>query len=164
VAMLLDDAEIKVYNRKKSYLPTHLETISKSEINSKDLTVKDMAGKITIILNGKVTYKSRLGFAVVKEYLVEHPDTTMQTLKEIFNDDMLGEWNQWKMLENNIEYAKSLKDLTGQHRHQVKRQFILRSSDGVKFVVSNQWSIVNVMNLIHFAQNQGWDIKIKKGE
>ena len=88
----------------------------------------------------------------------------MKTLKEIFNDDLLGEWNQWKFLEENIEYAKKLKDITGSYRHQVKRQFILRSSDGIKFVVSNQWSIVNVMNLIQFSQNQGWTLKIKRDD
>ena len=65
------------------------------------------------------------------------------------------------MLEDNIEYAKRLKDITGSYRHQVKRQFILQSSDKVKFVVSNQWSIVNVMKLIHFVQKQGWELKIK---
>ena len=88
--------------------------------------------------------------------------TTMATLRKIFNDDLLGDWNQWKMLEENIEYAKKLKAITGSYRHQVKRQFILRSGDGVKFVVSNQWSIVNVVNLIRFIQKQGWSLKIKK--
>jgi hypothetical protein len=86
----------------------------------------------------------------------------MKALKTIFTDDLLGEWNQWKMLEDNIEYAKRLKHITGSYRHQVKRQFILQSSDKVKFVVSNQWSIVNVMNLIHFVQKQGWELKIKE--
>lgn len=124
-----------------------------TEVKEKDLTIEDMAGKISIILNGKVSYKSRLGFDVVKEYLNLHPDNTMLSLKKIFNDNLLGDWNQWKMLEENIEYAKRLKDLTGSYRHQVKRQFILRSGDGIKFVVSNQWSIVNVMNLIRFIKD-----------
>jgi hypothetical protein len=124
-----------------------------TEVKEKDLTIEDMAGKISIILNGKVSYQSRLGFDVVKEYLNLHLDNTMLSLKKIFNDNLLGDWNQWKMLEENIEYAKRLKDLTGSYRHQVKRQFILRSGDGIKFVVSNQWSIVNVMNLIRFIKD-----------
>ena len=160
VAMLLDDAEIKLSKKRKSISSTIPEE-PKSEIKDKDLTIADLAGKITIILNGKVSYKSRFGFDVVKEYLNKHPETTMTALKTIFTDDLLGEWNQWKMLEDNIEYAKRLKDITGSYRHQVKRQFILQSSDKVKFVVSNQWSIVNVMNLIHFVQKQGWELKIK---
>ena len=164
VAMLLDDVEIKISNKKKNNTSIQPKKTSKPDVKVKDFTVEDLAGKITIILNGKVSYKSRFGFDVVKEYLNNHPDTTMKALKAIFNDDLLGDWNQWKMIEDNIEYAKRLKEITGSYRHQVKRQFILRSSDGIKFVVSNQWSIVNIMNLIYFVQKQGWEIKIKKDE
>lgn len=164
VAMLLDDAEIKVIKKKKIPQPTKFHNTTDSEVKENNINVEDLAGKITFILNGKVTYKSRLGYDVVKEYIKKHPDTKMNTLKKIFIDNLLGDWNQWKMLEENIEYAKRLKDLTGSYRHQVKRQFILRSSDGIKFVVSNQWSTVNVMNLIHFIKEQGWDIKIKGEE
>lgn len=162
VAMLLDDAVIRVYRKRKTIIPPKLIEELKPDVKEKVFSVEDMAGKISIILNGKVSYKSRLGYDVVKEYLCVHPHTTMQSLKKIFNDNMLGEWNQWKMLEENIEYAKKLKELTGSPRHQLKRQFILKSGDGIRFVVSNQWSIVNVMNLIRFIQEQGWSIKIKK--
>lgn len=161
VAMLLDDAEIKLSKAKRNTSSIQLGDPSKPGVKDRDFTLEDLAGKITIILNGKVSYKSRFGFDVVKEYLAKHPETTMKDLKTIFKDDLLGEWSQWKMLEDNIEYAKRLKDITGSYRHQVKRQFILQSSDMVKFVVSNQWSIVNVMNLIHFVQKQGWELKIK---
>lgn len=162
VAMLLDDAEIKFSNKKRNTTSICPKISTKPDVKDKDFTVGDIAGKVTIILNGKVSYKSRFGFDVVKEYLSKYPDTTMKSLKEIFNDELLGDWNQWKFLEENIEYAKKLKEITGSYRHQVKRQFILRSSDGIKFVVSNQWSIVNVMNIIQFVKKQGWDIKLKR--
>jgi hypothetical protein len=162
VAMLLEDAEIKVTKRRKSILLDNTETVQQQDDEEKDIKLEDVAGKVTIILNGKVSYKSRFGFDVVKEYLKKYPNTTMRALKEIFNDNLLGEWSQWKMLGENIEYAKRLKEITGSYRHQVKRQFILRSSDGITFVVSNQWSIVNVLNLIRFAQEQGWNVKIKR--
>ena len=162
VAMLLDDAEIKVCSKRKSNTTIQRNSIPNLDVNDQDFNYGDISGKVTFILNGKVTYKSRLGYDVVKEYLSKYPDITMNSLKEIFNDGLLGDWNQWKMLEENIEYAKSLKDLTGSHRHLVKRQYILKSGDGIKFVVSNQWSVVNVMNLIHFIKEQGWKIRIKK--
>lgn len=164
VAMLLDDAEIKVSTKRKSNTTIQREATDILDPKDKDFNLGNISGKVPFILNGKLTYKSRMGYMVVKEYLSKHPETTMKTLKEIFNDGLLGDWNQWKMLEENIEYAKSLKELTGSCRHLVKRQFILKSGDGVKFVVSNQWSIVNVMNLIHFVQDQGWDIRIRKEE
>ena len=164
VAMLLDDAEIKVYHKRKSIIPLPQDETPQQNSRNKDFAIEDMAGRISIIINGKVSYKSRLGYDVVNEYLSAHPQTTMQTLKEIFNDRMLGEWSQWKMLEEDIEHAKKLKEITGYPRHQIKRHFILKSGDGVRFVVSNQWSIVNVMNLIRFIQKQGWSLKIKKEE
>ncbi len=162
VAMLLDDAEIKIYKKTASH-KSHPNNVTPTlKAKSVGVTVEDLAGKVTFILNGKLTYKSRLGFDVVKEFLGKHPETTISKLKLIFPNDLLGDWNQWGMLEENIEYAKSLKESTGAFRHQTKRQFVLKSSDGVKFVVSNQWSTVNVMNLVQFIQEQGWDFKIKK--
>ena len=162
VAMLLDDAEIKEYKRTIKKTSSPLNVTSLPKVKYRDFTIEDLAGKVTIILNGKSSYKSRLGFDVVKEYLTKHPETTMSELNTIFHKDLLGDWNQWGVLEEDIDYAKSLKKTTGAFRHQTKRQFILRSGDGIKFVVSNQWSIVNVVNLIKFIQEQGWDLKIKK--
>lgn len=162
VAMLLDDAEIKIYKKTASHKSHPNNVTPPLKVKSVGVTVEDLAGKVTFILNGKLTYKSRLGFDVVKEFLGQHPETTISKLKHIFHNDLLGDWNQWGMLEENIEYAKSLKESTGAFRHQTKRQFVLKSGDGVKFVVSNQWSTVNVMNLVQFIQKQGWDFKIKK--
>lgn len=162
VAMLLDDAEIKVYKKTKKQTVSVVNKAVHAKAQSSGITMQDLAGKVTFILNGKSTNKSRLGFFVVKEYLVKHPETTIDQLKIVFHNDLLGDWNQWGVIEDNIDYAKSLKDSTGAYRHQTKRQFILRSGDGVKFVVSNQWSTVNVMNLVEFIQKQGWDFKIKK--
>ncbi|MCR4613256.1 MAG: GIY-YIG nuclease family protein [Bacteroidaceae bacterium] len=126
------------------------------------ITADDLTGKIAIILNGKSTNKSRLGVAVVKEYLINHPESTFESLKSVFHNGLLGEWNQWGMLESDIKLAKSLKKETGAYRHHTKTEFVLRSGDGIKFVVSNQWSSVNVMNLIQFIKEEGWTIKIKK--
>ena len=162
VAMLLDDAEIKVYKKTKKQTVSVANKATHAKAQSTGITMQDLAGKVTFILNGKSTNKSRLGFFVVKEYLTKHPETTIGQLKKVFHNDLLGDWNQWGVIEDNIDYAKSLKDSTGAYRHQTKRQFILRSGDGVKFVVSNQWSTVNVMNLVEFIQKQGWDFKIKK--
>jgi hypothetical protein len=162
VAKILDDAEIKIYKRKNIHVSFQDEVTSQPLVKDKDFTVKDMSGKITFSLNGKTSYKSRLGFDVVKEYLSEHPKTTMKELKRIFHNGLLGDWNQYGVLEDDIEYAKSLKKTTGGFRHQTKRQFVLRSGDGVKFVVSNQWSAVNVLNLIKFIQEQGWVFQVKR--
>ena len=66
------------------------------------------------------------------------------------------------MIEDDIPYARSLKKTKGAFKHQVETSQILTSGDGFKFVVSNQWGYENSMNLIRFAHEQGWVIKVKK--
>lgn len=74
---------------------------------------------------------------------------------------MLGEWEDSSFLEDDINYAKSIKKSLGHYHHQVDSNQVLVSGDGVRFVVSNRWSCENSMNLVRFAKEQGWDIKIK---
>ena len=83
-------------------------------------------------------------------------------LKEIFHIGLLGSWGRWNLLEDNLEIANSLKKSSGQFRHLVKEEFILTSGDGVRFVVSNQWDKVNILNLLQFVKNQGWKYEIIK--
>lgn len=141
--------------------PTAISLPLKKDIG---ITSDDIKGKVTIILNGKPTCKGRLGVAIVKEYLREHPNTTMQELKSIFHIGFLGSWGRWDMLEDDIKAAKKLKETTGAYRHQTKPNLVLTSGDGINFVVSNQWDNINSLNLLQFAKNQGWSVKIKKGE
>lgn len=129
-----------------------------------NITSEDIKGKVTIIINGKPTCKGRLGVFIVKEYLREHPNTSIQEIKSIFHIGFLGSWGRWSMIEDDIKLAKSLKTTTGGYRHQTKPNFVLTSGDGVNFVVSNQWDSINSLNLLQFAQEQGWSVKIKKEE
>jgi hypothetical protein len=126
-----------------------------------DITKEDLKGHVTIILNGKSTYKARLGVAIVREYLKEHPKTTIYGIKRIFHNGLLGEYADVNFIEDDIKAAKSIKKETGKQKYQVDSNQVLTSGDGVKFVVCSQWGNENSMNLIRFAKDQGWDIKIK---
>lgn len=55
-----------------------------------------------------------------------------------------------------------LKKSSGQFRHLVKDEFVLTSGDNIRFVVSNQWDKVNILNLLQIAKNQGWSYEILK--
>ena len=132
-----------------------------SQGNYVEVTPETIKGKVTIVLNGISTYKARLGVAIVREYLKEHPQKTFVGLKRIFHDGMLGEFVDSSFLEDDIAYAKSLKKELGHYQHQVDHSQVLTSGDGVKFVVSNRWGSDNSMILVQFAKEQGWDIKIK---
>lgn len=127
------------------------------------ITSQNLEGReVKLSLNGMVFNKGKFGFAVVKEYLKFHPKATMAELKEIFHIGLLGSWGRWELLENDLDYAKSLKESSGQFRHLVKDEFILTSGDNIPFVVSNQWDKVNILNLLQIAKNQGWNYEILK--
>jgi len=130
-----------------------------------DLGIKsqDLEGReIKLSLNGVVFNKGKFGYAVVKEYLKFHPRATIAELKEIFHIGLLGSWGRWELLEDDLDYAKSLKESSGQFRHLVKDEFVLTSGDNIRFVVSNQWDKVNILNLLQIAKNQGWNYEIIK--
>lgn len=127
------------------------------------ITSQDLVGRdIKLSLNGMVFNKGKFGYAVVKEYLKLHPKATMVELKEIFHIGLLGSWGRWELLEDDLDYAKSLKESSGQFRHLVKDEFVLTSGDNIRFVVSNQWDKVNILNLLQIAKNQGWNYEIIK--
>lgn len=130
-----------------------------------DLNVKpeDLEGKVTIRLND-IEYKTKgmMGYAIVKEYLKAHPKTTIEELKDIFHNALLGRWGAWNFIEDDIEAARNLKDETSMNRHLLKDEFVLTSGDGVRFVVSNQWEKGNVLNLLQIAKNEGWKYEIIK--
>ena len=130
-----------------------------------DLGIKsqDLEGReVKLSLNGMVFNKGKFGYAIVKEYLKFHPKATMAELKEIFHIGLLGSWGRWELLEDDLDYAKTLKESSGQFRHLVKDEFVLTSGDNIRFVVSNQWDKVNILNLLQIAKNQGWKYEIIK--
>ena len=127
------------------------------------ITSQDLEGReVKLSLNGVVCNKGKFGYAVVKEYLKFHPKATMAELKEVFHIGLLGSWGRWELLEDDLDYAKSLKESSGQFRHLVKDEFVLTSGDNIRFVVSNQWDKVNILNLLQIAKNQGWSYEIIK--
>lgn len=128
-----------------------------------DVKAEDLQGKVTIRLNGS-EYKTKgvMGYAVVKEYLKAHPQTTIEELKDTFHNALLGRWGAWNFIEDDIEAARNLKKETSMNRHLLKEEYILTSGDGVRFVVSNQWEKANVLNLLQIAKNEGWSYEIIK--
>lgn len=127
------------------------------------IKAENLEGKVCVVLNDvEYNTKGKLGYAIVKEFLKEHPQTTLSELKETFHNGLLGRWGAWNFIEDNIEYANSLKTEEGQARHLLKDDYILTSGDGIRFVVSNQWEKGNVLYLLQFAKNQGWKYEIIK--
>lgn len=165
VKLLTKFVGCNVFEKITSYQQSASFSSSVRKIISVDLgiTSQDLEGReVKLSLNGVVYNKGKFGFAVVKEYLKFHPKATIAELKEIFHIGLLGSWGRWELLEDDLDYAKSLKESSGQFRHLVKDEFVLTSGDNTRFVVSNQWDKVNILNLLQIAKNQGWSYEIIK--
>ena len=165
VKLLTKFVGCNVFEKITSYQQSASFSSSVRKIISVDLgiTSQDLEGReVKLSLNGVVYNKGKFGFAVVKEYLKFHPKATIAELKEIFHIGLLGSWGRWELLEDDLDYAKSLKESSGQFRHLVKDEFVLTSGDNIRFVVSNQWDKVNILNLLQIAKNQGWSYEIIK--
>ena len=165
VKLLTKFVGCNVFEKTTSHQQSASFSSSVRKIISVDLgiTSQDMEGReVKLSLNGVVYNKGKFGFAVVKEYLKFHPKATIAELKEIFHIGLLGSWGRWELLEDDLDYAKSLKESSGQFRHLVKDEFVLTSGDNIRFVVSNQWDKVNILNLLQIAKNQGWSYEIIK--
>ena len=129
---------------------------------SKIIMMDNCVCQLSVIRLNGTEYKAKgmMGYAIVKEYLKAHPNTTIEELKDTCHNALLGRWGAWNFIEDDIEAARKLKEETSMYRHLLKEEFILTSGDGVKFVVSNQWEKANVLNLLQIAKNEGWQYEI----
>jgi hypothetical protein len=100
-------------NAQQEVLPVHKPIKLDLEVKAEDLK-----GKVSIRLNG-TEYKTKglMGYAIVKEYLKSHPQTTIEELKDTFHNALLGRWGAWNFIEDDIEAARNLKEETSMYRH-----------------------------------------------
>ncbi|MBB1140646.1 endonuclease NucS domain-containing protein [Myroides sp. WP-1] len=98
--------------------------------------------------------KGRLVLEVIKQYILDNPSITIEHLKNIFPDNLQGSIGVIRTLE---EYKNG--NLKG------KRYFdgadeVIELSDKTKIVVSTQWGIGNINNLLEKAKELGYDIQL----
>lgn len=99
----------------------------------------------------------------VSLYIEKHPDATYADLKRFFTDSLLesaykfigllvtvDEWNKWTNENKLKRYYVSAADS------------IFKSSDGVEFYVSTQWTLKSVKNVIELAEREGFDVQSQK--
>ena len=99
--------------------------------------------------------KGRFALAVVNKYVRIHPDKRYEEILTAFPDNF-GISVVIKQL-NHIS-QKQLND----RRFFCSANEILRSSDGIVFAVTTQWTISTIQNIVNFAKSQGWDVKSSK--
>lgn len=122
-----------------------------SKQSSKDKT------KYTINNNGIKLPKNRFVLEFVREYLRKKP-TDYRSLKTIFQDEYQGSTG----VINELQFVKQKYLNKGNKRHFMKDNEILVSSDNIKFVVSTEWKLDNVQNILKLAKREGFQVDENK--
>jgi hypothetical protein len=107
------------------------------------------------LFKGTAYRKNRLVLAVINQYCSEHPDTTLQKLKEVFPDFLQGALG----VTSTLEKAQEIVDRTDKKRHFLADSEILRTADNLEIAVCTQWGTGNIENFIDCAKKLGYQIE-----
>lgn len=123
---------------------------------------EDLRGRIFLSLNGEGKYSKRdMVLAIVKRFLKQFPDTTLNELKSTFRREYLGRFAQYEFIQEDIDSAKNWRLLGEEHNHYFTNE-ILTSGDGVNFVVCVEWDRTNIIKVLGIAKALGWAFEIIK--
>jgi hypothetical protein len=99
---------------------------------------------------GQSYRKNRLVLAIISQYLLNHPDTDFQQLKEAFPDTLQSPLGVTRTLE--VANDRLQRDKTP--RYFLLDNEVLNLTDGSKIVVCNQWGIGNIENFVDHARRK----------
>lgn len=98
---------------------------------------------------------------VVARFVKMNPTLTFNQLKQVFPDNLQGSYGVLRTLDEIKISTHDKKDLESRYVMDEDKQ--LTSSDGIKFVVCNQWGTYNFTNILPLLEKWGWTvIKDKK--
>ena len=144
-----EDTDVILSKRKKRGIPKRLVCLtSKSEsYNRRDHTLYSLNG------SGQLT-KGRFVWSIISLYQKSY-NPTYEEVSQLFNHKL-------KLLRNTIIDFASLFILRPdkQKRFYYHKLDMLESKDGVKYAVSNQWSVDKMDEIISFARSNGWRVEV----
>lgn len=106
--------------------------------------------------NNTIYRKNALVFEFVRQFVADNPHLTFTELKNVIPDELQGSSGVIHKLEDARE--KTNKSTDKRWRFSSEEQF-LTSVDSVQFVISNQWGIGNINNVINIAKEKGYEIE-----
>ena len=110
--------------------------------------------KYIINSNGIKLPKNRLVLELVKDYITKNP-MNYNDLKKLFKDEYQGSTGVINRFDEvNQKYINS-----EDKRHFINSDEILISKDYIKFVVSTQWKITNIREILKLAKELGYKIE-----
>lgn len=99
---------------------------------------------------GQVYNKRNLVLAVVTQYIHDHPQVTLDELRQVFPDFLHSSFGVVAPIEKAIE--------KGQKRYFLDESQILRTGDNQTVAVCNQWGIGNIGPFLDIAKQLGHQI------
>lgn len=145
-----DNADIENEIGQQSHYVLVKQPRSKNGSNGRDNT------KYSI--DGGTNYfgKNRIVREIIIRYLELHPKLTFRQLEQIFPDEMQGSYGVVRSLEELHEMEHDRKDL--ETRYLMKDEELLKTADGVRFAVCNQWGAYNIPNIFRVMEKWGWNV------
>lgn len=101
--------------------------------------------------------KGRIVREIVACFIKQYPDLTFKQLSQIFPDNLQGSYGVLRTMSDIASSSQNKKDLKSRYTMS-SDEYILNSSDGIRFVVSNQWGIYNFVNFLDHIKKMGWII------
>ena len=150
-----DNADIENEIGQQSHYVLVKQPRSKNGSNGRDNT------KYSI--DGGTNYfgKNRIVREIIIRYLELHPKLTYHQLEQIFPDEMQGSYGVVRSLDELHEMEHDRKDL--ETRYLMKEEELLKTADGIRFAVCNQWGAYNIPNIFRMMEKWGWNV-IKEGK
>ena len=99
--------------------------------------------------------KGRIVREIVACFIKQHPKLTFEQLSQVFPDNLQGSYGVLRTISDIASSSQDKEDLKSRYTMS-SEECILTSSDGVRFVVSNQWGAYNITNFLEHIKKMGW--------
>lgn len=105
--------------------------------------------------------KGKLAVMIVKEYIAKYPKATFYEIQQKFPDSLIA--SSYRSLglivkAETIANSELLPKYRNKRYYFDTKDFWLRSSDGIDFLVNNQWDINCIGNIIEIGKSEGFSI------
>lgn len=100
-------------------------------------------------------HKRRLVLAIVKAYVRDHPNTSMEQLETVFPRKLQGSYGVFATLE----HGREIQERTGNKRHLIEEGETVQLADGKNIAVSGMWGANNLKRFLMRARELGYEIE-----
>ena len=134
------------------------ETVSRYVLKKQGRSHKKGRDTTKYSIDGGMNYfgKGKFVREIVAAYLSAHPSITFVQLEQIFPDELQGSYGVVRRLDDIYNSDHNLKDLLT--RYVMDEDKLLRTKDGVRFAVCNQWGSFNFPHILDLLDKWGWNV------